>query len=219
MSSATAMRLAPLGNAAANIYNSYHFVSQVAGLYAHAAQFAHRPHVGEVWMEISILVVGDIEELYGIWQKAHELEITDDDNEEFGEFILKTCSQVEKLVSLMDVWTPIVKWTNIMRVIESRYRTVLTRFIGFNSPYTEAYSKLLEGSKVRDQKLNALLHLYQNEAEKFENPNKANEQIKVSPEVEGEKETVKKAVKKPIKKKSKVAIKEEEEIEIEFEGE
>ncbi len=172
MDSNSAIRLAPLGGIAANSYNVYHFVTQVAGLYAHAADFDHREHVGKIWMELSMLMIGDISLIYNVWEKAHNLERIDEDDEEFGQYILRTCKRVDRLVDLMDVWTPVVRWARIMRLLERRHREILGRFLAFNSPYEKIYKKLVEDSVLRDQKLDGLLQLYQVEAERFEEPNK-----------------------------------------------
>jgi len=168
MSSPTAMRLAPIGQAAANVYNTYHYISQIAGLYSQAAEFDHRQNTLVHWQDLSMLVLDDIELMYKVWEKAHSLEATPEDDSDLGKFIFKSCVQIEKIEKQLNIWVDLPRWSRTMKTLELRYQTILKKFQKYNTVYSRVYEKLVKDSTKRLEKLQELAQIFQTEANKFQ---------------------------------------------------
>lgn len=167
MSSTNAMRLAPIGQSASNIYNTYHYISQIAGLYSQAAAFDHRENLSDMWSELSMSVVDDIELMYKVWEKAHNSAPTDEDDIDLGKLILKSCNQIEKIEKLMDIWVDLRKWMRVMVTLEMRYQTILKNFKKYQTVYSRVYEKLCKDSQNRLKKMEELVRLFDADSIQF----------------------------------------------------
>ena len=61
------VRLAPLDQAGSTVYNSYQFLSQIAGLYTYGGESDEGPDRRAEWRWLCDSVVDDLGVLYTVW--------------------------------------------------------------------------------------------------------------------------------------------------------
>jgi hypothetical protein len=163
---ADGMRLAALGAKGGNLYNCYHFLSQLAGLYSMAGGFDRHKPARATWDELSELVLADLGDLYALWDQVARLPASGPapiDDPALGRIIARACQRAARLIELLTVWTPILKWADALQLSERRWQRVALQ-LGQSQPgLAPRLATLRTASLGRSARLGVLIETYRQE--------------------------------------------------------
>lgn len=159
------MRLASLSDRGASLYNAYHLLSQIVGLYVQASaleQEALRP----AWSEISDEILLDVGTLYGIWDKVQR-----DPKEtpavgaglSTGHAVIRMCRRTGRLLTLMTMWTPTRRWARVIQLCEKRWQALAAQMAEQRPALKAELSELIGRCGERVSRLEAILETYRKE--------------------------------------------------------
>jgi hypothetical protein len=148
----------------ASLYNSYHLVTQISGLYAAAAGYDPDPAAAVIWRELCDSAIGDLGEIYLTWdlslaEARAGRPITVD--LAVGRAVARACQRVNRLINGLNVWTPMSRWVNVLDLCERRWQRLLDAFEA-SSPIVRAkFAPVRTGGKDRLSRLVGLRVRYQ----------------------------------------------------------
>ena len=161
------LRLAAAGEPGANLYNSYHFLTQISGLYAQAMQFDPEARAAREWQELCDLAIENLGELYHAWETAlgeargGKAPLID---AALGERVVRACHRIHEVSRLLNLWTPMPRWTRLLLLCEHKWLKFLAGFAAA-SPVIEAkLAPVRKGAELRVARLAALAERYRREA-------------------------------------------------------
>jgi len=163
------IRLAPTNQPGANLYNSYHFLAQLSGLYAQAAQNDPDQVAAGVWRELSDKAIGDLGELYLAWeielatQRAGGNAVI---NVRLGQSVSRACFRLNIIVERLSIWTPMMRWVRIMQLGERRWQRFLVAFAEDSKVAAGKLGELRQGSLNRLSRLTGLNECYRKDEER-----------------------------------------------------
>ena len=161
------VRLAPLDQTGSTVYNSYQFLSQIAGLYTYGGDSDDDPQRRAEWRWLCDSVVDDLGVLYTVWEAAIKVVATDPPvliALSFGQRVIRSCDRTDILARHLTLWTPLVRW---LRLLELRWQGFLTAMVSPLANLPVSLTPLLEGSRARLVKLEQLMARDLSESERI----------------------------------------------------
>ena len=124
-------RLAATGEPGANLYNSYHYLTQISGLYAQAMQFDPDARHADVWRELCDSAIADLGDLYHAWEAVLTMARGGGAvpliEEALGRRVVRACKRIHDVSRLVSLWTPMDRWARLLLLCERRW-------LGFAAP-------------------------------------------------------------------------------------
>lgn len=160
------MRLAPVQDPGASLYNSYHFLTQLSGLYAAAVGFDHHALAKATWEELCDLVLKDLGDLYSTWEAVlnkGKTGIPMPDDPRLGEVVVRACVRADVLLRTLNVWTPIVRVARVLHLCERRWQKLLAAISEDCPEAAPPLKSLTAGSLDRASRLTGLIEKYKQE--------------------------------------------------------
>jgi hypothetical protein len=157
------VRLAPLGEPGANLYNAYHYITQISGLYAQAAEHEAEKVPRGVWGELCDRALLDLGDLYHLWEEAlreGRAGRTALDDTGLGVIVNRACGRMTVLVDHMNVWTPMARWARVLQLCERRWLRMLERLEKLSPAMNVKLSGVRTSSLDRVSRLTGLLETY-----------------------------------------------------------
>ena len=165
------MRLAAQTEPGATMLNAYSYLVQIAGLYAHASPFDHRPFGRKRWLELSEHTLSDLGPLYALWEAALQDESASAAlGQDLALFrrVETLCRRSEILVNLLDVWTSSRRWVSVMARLERKWCHI-SRDVTVHAPdFADAMAGLQKSSLERQSLLQGLASQLENEAATYQ---------------------------------------------------
>jgi hypothetical protein len=156
---------AAVGERGAGLYNGYHFMTLVAGLYQQVAVHDRRSGSRELWDELTGSVLDDLGVLYGIWHQAQaDQKAADTPDLALETVIARACARAARLVVLLGPWTPSIKWIEALWLCERRWQSVLTGLRRAHPALGQELGRVLQGAQARGARLTGRLELARREA-------------------------------------------------------
>lgn len=125
------IRLAAPADPGANLYNGYHYLVLLAGLYDGAGRFDHRPVGRKLWGELADHALGDVGEVFAAWETiVHRPPAPRAPGspapafDAVGRSVVQACNRAVRLGLLLGEWTPMLRWAQILRLAERRWQIV-----------------------------------------------------------------------------------------------
>lgn len=162
----TAMRLAPLQDPGASLYNSYHFLTQLSALYAAAVGFDHHALGKATWEDLCDLVLADLGDLYVAWEavlKKGKTGIPMPDDPVLGKVIVQACLRADVLMRHLNVWTPIQRVARLLVLFERRWQKLLTALAVETPDLKNPLMTIRSGSLDRASRLTGVVETYRQE--------------------------------------------------------
>jgi hypothetical protein len=150
----------------AGLYNGYHFLTLVAGLYQQIA-FHDSRGAGQIYDELTGTVLDDLGVLYGIWervQKDAKGEVVGQEDAALGAVIARACARAARLVGLLGPWTPSIKWLEALWLCERRWQRILTELRRSHPALGPDLGRVLQGAQTRGSRLTGRLEAVRREA-------------------------------------------------------
>lgn len=168
MNDGVQIRLAEPGQTGANLYNSYHFLTQIAGLYAQAAKYDHHPETRNSWLDLSDGVLLDLGEVFTLWEEViRRTGGPNMDDAPFAQRIVRSCKRADRILGLMDVWTTVDVWCRVMVRLEKRWAKYIESFVARDPSLASQLKVPLERAKGRMRQVLEMRQVYREEADKM----------------------------------------------------
>ena len=154
------VRLAPLDQAGSTVYNSYQFLSQIAGLYTYGGESDEGPDRRAEWRWLCDSVVDDLGVLYTVWESAIKVAATDPPGMialSLGQRVVRSCDRTDLLARHLTLWTPLFRWLRLLRLLELRWQGFLTAMVPPLANLPVSLEPLQEGARARLAKLELLM--------------------------------------------------------------
>ncbi len=160
------LRLASVQDPGASLYNSYHFLTQISGLYAQGQDFDHHALAKTAWLELSEMVLGDLGDLFLAWetvlnQGKSGAPIPAD--LKLGETIARACRRADAVLSRLNVWTPVQRLALITQLCERRWQRILAALAAGDPQLKTPLAKIRSSSLERSGRLTGLIEKYSQE--------------------------------------------------------
>lgn len=162
----TPMRLAPVTEPGAGLYNSYHYLTQLSGLYAAAVGFDHHALAKGTWEELCDKVLGDLGDLYTVWEtilNKGKSGIPMPDDPTLGKVIVSACLRADVLMRHLNLWTPIERVVRVLHLCERRWQRILLGIAKQSRELGAPLSKIHENSLDRSSLLTGIVEKYRQE--------------------------------------------------------
>jgi hypothetical protein len=166
MPTTATIRLAPATEPGGNLYNSYHLLTQISGLYAQAAEYEPQPGPGAVWRELCDASIKDLGELFHAWESVAAASRSGKGatiEAQVGVSLSRACGRVGRMVERLNVWTPMARWARLLALLERRWERYLTAFCAAGSEVKARLAPLADASRHRAQRLDELARAYRRE--------------------------------------------------------
>lgn len=157
------IRLAPVGEPGAALFNAYNYLTLLSTLYAQVLKHEQRPEDQAIWRELCDQALNDLGEIYSVWEAVLKSERAskgappDRDTAALGEVVARACRRAEAIMERANVWTPLLRWANLLRLAEARWQRILAR-IQKTSPYVgPRLVSALNSSQSRTSRLTAIV--------------------------------------------------------------
>ncbi len=160
------MRLAPVQDPGASLYNSYHYLTQLSGLYAAAVGFDHHALAKGTWQELCDLVLDDLGDLYTAWETVlnkGKVGIPMPDDPALGRVVVSACYRADVLMRHLNVWTPIQRVARILHLCERRWQRLLLGIAKECPELGAPLAKIHEQSLDRSSRLTGIVEKYRQE--------------------------------------------------------
>lgn len=134
----------------ANLYNSYHFLTQLAGIYSLAAQYA--PDHKDQWNRLCDQTINDLGLAVGAWEAAIQQakgQTAPRIDERVAARAQRLCKRLDAAANLLSVWTPMEKWSRLLAAFESRWAGVLVAFAASNLEVAKRLIDVQKGIRLR----------------------------------------------------------------------
>ena len=164
------VRLAVVAEPGAELYNGYHLLTQLVGLYAQAAQLDPHRKERALWHQHVEQGVEDLGELVLIWDRlAHQRSgALTNTNLALHAFVSRACRRTEIIVEQLNLWIPFQRWARLLGRIERAWCDFLVRLeplVGEEEPLIRS---LRERAAVRLQKVCGLYEKYAAERQQID---------------------------------------------------
>lgn len=157
------LRLASETALSSSLYNVYHFLTQVAGLYAQAAENEKLAFRRQVFLQLSDQALSDLGEIYSLWDETlHDKEIVRD--EKLASFVSRSCARTDHLIALLTIWAPALKWIKALQLCERRYGRILNAVAGHKVSASSRLKVLTDSGVKRQGLLGGLLAAIEKDA-------------------------------------------------------
>ncbi len=160
------MRLAPVRDPGASLYNSYHYLTQLSGLYASAVGFDHHAVAKGTWQELGDLVLNDLGDLYSVWEVAlnkGKAGVPVPADPALGSVVVSACYRADVLMRHLNVWTPIQRVGRILHLCERRWQRMLLGIAKECPELGTPLAKIHEQSLDRSSRLTGIVEKYRQE--------------------------------------------------------
>lgn len=164
------MRLAPVQDPGAGLYNSYHYLTQISGLYADAVGFDHHQLARSTWAELCDIVLSDLGDLYTSWEvvlKKGKAGIPLPDDAALGLVIVSACRRADVLMRHLNVWTPIQRVARVLILCERRWQRIVKGIAKETPELVPTLAKIEGTSRDRASRLTGLVERYRQEEERM----------------------------------------------------
>ena len=154
------MRLAQLGEPGANLYNSFHLLTQIAGLYAQAQTLEHHAVLKVILADLADGAIQDLGDLYAAWDalvSAQQKMADGVDDVAFGQRIVRACLRLERVNRALNVWVPITKLTAVIGLAEKKWQTFAEEGAKREPILAEKLLQLKSQSEGRHSRLGGLI--------------------------------------------------------------
>jgi hypothetical protein len=161
-----AMRLAPVQEPGANLYNSYNYLTQLSALYAAAVGFDHHELARSTWEELCDLVLQDLGDLYSAWETVlnkGKSGIPMPDDPVLGNVIVRACRRADVLLRHLNVWTPIQRVARLLYLCERRWQNVIVGLAKECPDLGAPLAQVHESSLDRSSRLTGFIEKYRQE--------------------------------------------------------
>lgn len=168
--SVSLVRLAAAGDPGADIYNAYHVLTQMAGLYAQAAASDGRVEGRAVWGELADQAIEDLGELYGIWSivaRRAPAPAATPDLRLHGD-LRATCERLGVMVRLLNLWVPIQRWARLLLLVERKWTRLAMRLTPEAGEESARLGRLRERAAARAQRVLGLYEIYTSERRRLD---------------------------------------------------
>ncbi len=162
----TAMRLASITEPGAGLYNSYHYLTQLSGLYAAATEFDHHALAKATWQDLCDKVLNDLGDLYTAWEQVlnkGKTGIPMPDDPALGKVIVSACRRADVLLRHFNVWTPIQRVARVLHLCERRWQRILLGIAKESIDLGAPLAKIHESSLDRSSLLTGIVEKYRQE--------------------------------------------------------
>lgn len=123
--SAPRIRLAQAGSTGANLYNSYHLLTQISSVYAQGSELDHHAKAAQTWGSLCDSTLVDLGEIYSAWEQVlKDKPAAALDDQQLGAVIARACLRMDRALGMVNVWTPLAKWVTLARLGEARWQKV-----------------------------------------------------------------------------------------------
>jgi hypothetical protein len=157
--------LAAAADPGADVYNAYHLLTQLSGLYAQAAASDHHAEGRAVWGELADQCVDDLGELFGVWSivapRAHTPGPTPDAHL-FGD-VRSACVRAEVMVRMLNIWIPLQRWARLLGLVERKWGRLAARLAPQVGDQAKRIDLLRERATARGQRVLGLYESYTSE--------------------------------------------------------
>lgn len=160
------LRLAQGADAGVDIYNCYHLLTQMAGLYMAATEGDEHQGSDLLWRAMADACLKDLGEVYSLWKDATVLGRRATDAASLKRFDLKvrqTCLRCSVLVNRMNVWVDAGRWARLLMIFERRWSNLTVGFAEIYPLLAERFAALHTISQERLTKLQRLMDAYAEE--------------------------------------------------------
>jgi hypothetical protein len=160
------MRLAPVQDPGASLYNSYHYLTQVSALYAAAVGFDHHALAKSTWEDLCDLVLQDLGDLYTAWETVlnkGKTGIPMPDDPVLGKVIVRACERADVMMRHLNVWTPIQRVARVLYLCERHWQRLLHSLAAECPELAAPLAAIRSGSLDRASRLTGLLEKYRQE--------------------------------------------------------
>lgn len=167
---APAIRLAKLGDVGANLYNSFHLLTQIAGLYAEAEKLEHHALLKVVFSDLAESAIADLGELYSAWSALVSLKQSTAnrlDDLTVGKKIERVCLRLERATIAVNSWTPVAKLASLIALSESKWQVFAAYFSHCDARLAGKLTVLRSQSETRTGRLTGLLERLKKERDKM----------------------------------------------------
>jgi hypothetical protein len=159
------VRLAAATDPGADVYNAYHLLMQLSGLYAQAAASDHHVEGRTLWGALADQCVEDLGELFGIWsvvaQRAETPALTPDAQLFFD--LRSACMRAEVMVRMLNVWVPLQRWARLLGLVERKWGRLAARLAPRAGDQAKRLEQLRERATARGQRVLGLYESYRSE--------------------------------------------------------
>jgi hypothetical protein len=140
----------------ASLYNSYHLLTQISGLYGAAAGFDPDPASAAVWRELCDSAIADLGEIYLTWElslaearagRAVMIPAA------VGSSVVRACQRAQIFTTRLNIWTPMCRWINVMSLAERRWQRQLASFAAASPVIREKLAPVATSGKDRISRL------------------------------------------------------------------
>lgn len=158
-------RLAAAADPGANVYNAYHLLMQLSGLYAQAAASDHHAEGCAVWGELADQCIEDLGELFGVWSIVARRAATPGSTPDARLFsdLRSTCVRAEVMVRMLNVWIPLRRWARLLGLVERKWGRLAARLAPQVGDEAKRIEQLRERATGRGQRVLGLCESYTSE--------------------------------------------------------
>lgn len=164
------VRLAVAADPGADLYNGYHLLAQLTGLYAQAA--LHDPHVHErsLWTQLAEQGIEDLGDVVSIWNHlAHQPSLASAGlDADLHVAVTRACRRTEVVVRNLNLWVPFQRWARLLGCIERKWSRLLERLEPLVGPEQQRLAQLRERATLRSQRILGLCEKYTAEYQRLD---------------------------------------------------
>ena len=123
--------LVPPGQPGANLYNAYHYLTQLSALYAQAAEVDPTVDGKAEWNRLCDQVIVDLGVLVAAWETTlAEARMGHASNVPTvgAQRLVLSARRLARLAGLLNIWVPMDRWTRIALRCETRWQRLLGGF-------------------------------------------------------------------------------------------
>ncbi len=153
------IRLSVPGEVGSNLYNSYQFLAQLAALYIKARLGDVAAGSEDEWIALSDSALSDLGSLVALWEAQiaqPSAAVSPLEDKVVAQRLIRLCRRAERLESLTTLWTPSLKWTQVMIQVEGAWSRLMENFCRLDPSLRPKLVGPVEASKRRLVRLMAL---------------------------------------------------------------
>ena len=165
------IRLSAPTEPGADAANAYHYLIQLSGLYGEAAAFDHRKDGTTYWREAAEQALMDVGEAFHLWETVRarpQQKSPPQAYDAVGRSIVRACSRASRLSSLLGEWAPMLRWVELIRLLERRWQIILEQLAEREPAEVSRISQLRRRSMDRQSRLKGMSEVLKSESSRLD---------------------------------------------------